>query len=107
MKNVAPSSVAARMLGGDTIHALCKLPFGKGSLALKKGRLGKEALRMHRQKWDSAIATFIDEISMISSDQLLLCDVRMRQAKINAAQPFGGLVVNIGGYDLQHVGVDC
>ena len=28
----APSNAAARLLGGDTLHALCKLPFGNARL---------------------------------------------------------------------------
>ena len=61
---------------------------------------------MDRRKWTSTIATFIDGVSMIPPDQFLQCDVRMWQAKMNAAQPFGGLAVNICGDSLQLPPVD-
>ena len=41
VRKLAPSNAAARILGGDTIHALCKLPFGKHNLKSKKGILEK------------------------------------------------------------------
>ena len=39
VQKMAPSNAAARLLGGNTLHALCKLPFGNASLTSKKGRL--------------------------------------------------------------------
>ena len=62
---LAPSNAAARLLGGDTLHALCKLPFGKSQLNSKKGRLAKTTLRRHQQKWKNVVAAFLDEISMV------------------------------------------
>ena len=44
VQKLAPSNAAARLLAGDTIHAVCKLPFGNARLTSKKGRLAKEAL---------------------------------------------------------------
>ena len=43
---------------------------------------------------------------MIYADQLLQCDVRMRQAKVQHAHPFGGMVVTICGDVLQLPPVD-
>eukprot|EP00973_Karenia_brevis_P038726 5344337-Karenia_brevis.AAC.1 len=43
---------------------------------------------------------------MIPSDQFLQCDVRMRQAKMSTATPFGGLAMNICGDFLQLPPVD-
>ena len=48
VQQLALSNAAARLLGGDTIHALCKLPFGNDGLQSKKGRLTKQKLLMHR-----------------------------------------------------------
>ena len=102
VQKLAPSNAAARLLGGDTIHSLCKLPFGsKISLNSKKGRLKKSTLRAHRKKWMQSIAAFIDEISMVPADQFLQCDVRMRQAKMKPEIRFGGLAVNLCGDFLQ------
>ncbi len=43
VRKLAPSNAAARLLGGDTLHALCKLPFGKANLRSKKGRLNSDS----------------------------------------------------------------
>ena len=106
VKKLAPSNAAARLLGGDTIHALCKLPFGNVRLTCKKGRLTKGKLCAHRRAWMSTIAAFLDEVSMISADQFHQCDVRMRQAKQNPDHQFGGLALNICGDFLQLPPVD-
>ena len=106
MKKLAPSNAAARLLGGDTIHALCKLPFGNARLSSKRGRLTKAALQLHRRQWASTIAAYIDEISMISGDQFCQVDVRCRQAKMNFNRAFGALAINIGGDFLQLPPVD-
>ena len=89
------AALASGLLGGDTLHALCALPFGKARLTSKRGRLRKAALERHRKKWRSAISAYLDEVSMISGDQLLQCDVRMRQAKLRPEDPFGKLAVNL------------
>ena len=101
VQKVAPSNAAARILGGDTIHALCRLPFGNTKLTSKKGRLGPSALRTHRKVWENAVSLYIDEISMVAADQFLQCDVRLRQAKMNFDLPFGGLALNVCGDFLQ------
>ena len=106
VRKLAPSNAAARLLGGDTLHALCRLPFGKATLKSKRGRLGKTSLRSHRQQWDSVVQAFLDEVSMIPSDQLLQCDVRMRQAKMQEQQRFGGLCTVLCGDFLQLPPVD-
>eukprot|EP00973_Karenia_brevis_P047520 6595810-Karenia_brevis.AAC.1 len=74
VRKLAPSNAAARLLGGDTLHSLCKLPFGGARLTTKKGRLTKQTLRLHRRTWDRAIAAYLDEVSMIPSEQFLQCD---------------------------------
>ena len=32
VQKIAPSNAAARLIGGNTLHALCKLPFGTAQL---------------------------------------------------------------------------
>ena len=49
----------------------------------------------------TAVAAYLDELSMVSSDQFLQCDVRMRQAKMNVRETFGGLAINVCGDFLQ------
>ena len=101
VQKLAPSNAAARILGGDTIHALCRLPFGKAKLTSKKGRLGPIALRTHRKIWENAVSVYMDEISMVSADQFLQSDVRLRQAKMKPEMPFGGMALNVCGDFLQ------
>jgi hypothetical protein len=49
----APSNTAARLLGGDTIHALCKLPF-IGTIYGKRGHLSAAVLRRLKDRWKNA-----------------------------------------------------
>ena len=80
---------------------LCRRPFGNARLTSRKGRLGATALQQHRALWQSTLAACMDEVSMVSSDQFLQCDVRMRQAKRQPDFPFGGLAMNVCGDFLQ------
>ena len=97
VRKLAPSNAAARLLGGDTLHALCKLPFGQVNLKMKQGRLAKCALRKHQKQWATAVQAFLDEVSMVSADQFLQCDVRLRQAKLKPCAKFSNLAMNICG----------
>ena len=101
VKKMAPSNAAARLLCGDTLHALVKMPFGHARLTSKKGCLTNLALRGLRNTWSGVIAAYVDEISMVSGDQLLVTDVRLRQAKICPEKKFGGLAMNLCGDFLQ------
>ena len=101
VRKLAPSNVAARLLQGDTLHSLGKLPLGKACLTSKRGRLSKDALTKHRKKWINVFAAYIDEVSTLASDQFLQCDVRLRQAKMNSDARFGNAAVDICGDCLQ------
>ena len=65
VQNSVPSNTAARILGGDTVHALCKLPFG--SLTGKRGQLSKDVLWKHRERRKQA-QFLLDEFSMLGRD---------------------------------------
>jgi hypothetical protein len=106
VQKLAPSNAAARLLGGDTLHALCKLPFGQHTLTSKKGRLQNSKLQNLRKKWNRVIAAYIDEISMVPANQFLQCDTRIRQAKKNSEDLFGGICINVCGDHLQLPPVD-
>ena len=97
VKKLAPSNAAARLFGGDTVHALCNLPSGNARLTCKRGRLTKGKLCALQRSWHSTIAAFLYDVSMISAAQFYYCDVRMRQAKQNVEHQFGGLALNICG----------
>ena len=108
VRKLAPSNAAARLLGGDTMHALCKLPFGRKRLTSKHGRLSHAVLTIHRAKWRNSVAAFFDEVSTISADQLMQCNVRIQQAMGPAVSSiaFGNLRVNLCGDFLQLPPVD-
>ena len=91
VRKLAPSNSAARLLRGDTLHALCKLPFGGAQLTSKAGKLKTPKLIELRKLWEKTVAAFLDEISMVSADQLCQADVRMRQAKQRSDSLFGNL----------------
>ena len=104
VRKCAISNAAARLLRGDTLHALCKLPIAE--LQQRRGRLSTPVLKRHRERWRTAHAAFIDEISMVASDQLLQADVRTRQAKMVFDLRFGGLGMVFSGDFLQLPPVD-
>ena len=74
VRKCALSNTAARLLGGDTMHALCKLP--REDFQHADGKLSSNVLKRLRARWASAVAAFFDEVSMISPDQLCQSDVR-------------------------------
>ena len=106
VRKCAPTNAAARLLGGDTLHAACKLPFGNTTIASKKGRLSVTVLDRLRKEWRAVVAVFIDEASMYTANKFHQGDVRMRQAKKQTNRPFGGLGATISGDFLQLLPVD-
>ncbi|CAK0855377.1 unnamed protein product [Prorocentrum cordatum] len=105
VQKCAPSNSAARLLKGDTLRALCKLPFGNVTVTGKKGRLTRSVLEQHRDRWECALACFIDEVSMVAAAQLFQSEVRLTAAK-NSAQAWGGLGMTLSGDFMQLPPVD-
>ena len=105
VRKCAPSNAAARLIGGDTVHALCKLPFGNTTIDSKKGRLSVTVLNRLRKQWEAARAAFIDEVSMVAADKLHQTEVRIKSAK-NLLRAFGGLGMTLSGDFLQLPPVD-
>jgi hypothetical protein len=99
VRKCAISNTAARLLGGDTIHALCKLPLT--SLQQSTSRLSAPVLKRHCERWRTAEAVFMDEISMVAPEQLCQADVRIRQAKCKPYLKFGGVGGVLSGDFLQ------
>ena len=104
VRKCAISNTASRLLGGDTMHALCKLP--REDMQQRAGRLTSSTLKKHRERWRSASAVFIDEISMVGPEQLHQADIRIQQATQNMHQVFGGLGAVLSGDFLQLPPVD-
>jgi hypothetical protein len=63
MRKGAPSNAAARLIGGDTIHALLTLPLF-GDLYGKQGHLTDPVKRTLRRKWKNARPTYLGELRM-------------------------------------------
>ena len=105
VRKCAPSNSAARLIGGDTLHALCKLPFGDASIGSKKAHLSLAVRERHKKRWETARACFVDEVSMISADQLHQAEVRIKSAK-DPHRAFGGLGMTFCGDFLQLPPVD-
>ena len=105
VRKCAPSNSAARLLNGDTLHAVCKLPFGTATIKSKKGRLSTTVREKYRQRWEPACACFIDEISMVSPDNLFQSEFRMKEAKVSE-RAWGGLGMVLSGDFMQLPPVD-
>ena len=61
------------------------------------GKLSSAVLKKHRQRWKTAVAMFLDEISMVAPDQLLQADIRLKQAKGVTNFSFGHLLCVLTG----------
>ncbi len=64
VRKCAISNTASRLLGGDTMHALCELP--REYLQQKTSKLTNRVLKKHPERWRTAVALFVDEISMVA-----------------------------------------
>jgi len=105
---VAPTGIAALNAGGTTIHSQFLLPFGffipgrnqssdsfNGSGSYNQHILArKHPLNGQRKKILRSIDLLvIDEVSMLRADLLDAIDYRLRSARSNFYQPFGGVQV--------------
>ena len=95
----APTITAARLLGGNTIHALHHLP-RTGGLRGRQGRLRAVTITKHRKEWSHVVGHAADEIGMLSPKLLYQINVRTQSAKKNNAT-FGGLWSWLSGDFLQ------
>ena len=68
LRKGAPSNTAARVLGGDTIHALCKLPLVGGFLTKKAGgHLSAPVMRAHKRRWLTARSLYLRDFRVFSN----------------------------------------
>ena len=80
MNKGAPTNTAARLLRGNTLHALHKLP-SKGTILGRRAHLSGRVLKAYRRSWASKHAQAIDEISMVPPELLYRLQVRTQQGK--------------------------
>lgn len=98
VKVAALTGVAARLVGGTTIHSLLKLPVQKdGVITPNMPQLTGRYLKHMRQQWKDIEFLFIDEISMVPYEMLCMIDSRLRQLKNKENLPFGGINIIVFG----------
>lgn len=87
---------AARLIGGQTLHSCCALPFDSGTGSATAVSLGsqKDALQL---LWKHISTFLIDEASMLSNEVISFLDLRCKQIKNVAAILWGGLAVRLSG----------
>jgi hypothetical protein len=100
---VAPTGIAALNAGGVTIHSQFLLPFGmfiperiqlqhEGNFYTSDTLARKHSLNsVRKQVLRSIELLVIDEVSMLRADLLDAIDYRMKSARGNFAQSFGGV----------------
>ncbi|XP_046683455.1 ATP-dependent DNA helicase RRM3-like [Homalodisca vitripennis] len=92
----ALTGVAARLIGGSTLHRMLKLPVQKEGGVVSMPLLTGNYLRGMCQLCQNVELLFIDEISMVLYEMLCMIDSRLRQLKIPDVC-FGGINVILFG----------
>ncbi|XP_076393046.1 uncharacterized protein LOC143266003 [Megachile rotundata] len=93
------TGVAARQIFGKTLHSLFSLPIEKGT-AMTYRRLTGQRLEQERRKWRYIRWLIIDEISMVSYENLRIIHLRLQEFKMND-KLFGGVNVLLFGDIMQ------
>ncbi|XP_054719206.1 ATP-dependent DNA helicase PIF1-like [Uloborus diversus] len=96
VKVCALTGVAARLVGGSTLHNSLKLPVQKDGRIVEMPLLTGIFLQTMRRLWTDIEFFFIDEISMVPYEMLCMIDSRLRQLK-NTDNFFGGLNILVFG----------
>lgn len=91
----APTGVAARLVGGSTLHSTFALPIEKGRPEALRPLTG-ERLQRERTKWRHITWLIIDEISMVPYTTLKNIHLRLQQLKQDQGF-FGGINVILFG----------
>ena len=99
MRKSAPTNTAARVVGGDTSHALYKLPFS--TLLSKRARLTATVLQRYRETWRGVHCQNHDEVSMTPPSVFFQMEVRSRTGTGQTHALFGGLGTVLTGDFLQ------
>jgi len=100
----APTITASRLLGGNTSHALYKLP--RGTLHGKRGKLSARVLKGFRKSWEKARGQVVDEISVMTPGGFYQLEARSRTARNQPDLRFGDLLTFLCGDFLQLPPVD-
>ncbi|KAL0868792.1 hypothetical protein ABMA27_008224 [Loxostege sticticalis] len=93
------TGVAARQVLGKTLHSLFSLPIEKGNSTAYR-RLTGEKLEQERRKWRNISWLVIDEVSMVSYENLRMIHLRLQEFK-NNDKLFGGINIVLFGDIMQ------
>ena len=95
----AATGVAARMIGGTTVHSFAGIGLGQGSFeeVLARVRSRPEVVR----SWQRCRVWLIDEIGMLGKDVFELLEKLARVLKKKPQEPFGGIQMILVGDFLQ------
>ena len=96
----APTGLAAFNVGGVTIHRLLQLPIEHEGRPAGYWRLGKDALKVMRASLSQLRLLIVDEVSMVSSLNLVYIHLRLEEI-FARNQWFGGVNVLFVGDILQ------
>ncbi len=95
MKKGAPTSKAAFIISGETLHSVLEIPVqSKSSVFLP---LKNEKLKELQEKFKNCKILIIDEFSMLSQVMIAKVDSRLRQIKPDVDLIFGGISVILAG----------
>jgi hypothetical protein len=90
LRIASQTGVAAGNVGGSTLHSLLRLPFNDKD---KEGALPDTVIN----NFQNVTLFFIDEISMTGCVTLNCVSNRLKDAKSNAGEPFGGVDMIFAG----------
>uniref|UniRef100_A0A2A4JST8 ATP-dependent DNA helicase n=1 Tax=Heliothis virescens TaxID=7102 RepID=A0A2A4JST8_HELVI len=93
------TGVAARQVFGKTLHSIFSLPIEKGNIMNYKKNTGQK-LENERRKWRNIYWLIVDEISMVSYENLGIIHLRLQEFK-NNNKLFGGVNILLFGDIMQ------
>ncbi|KAF9817320.1 hypothetical protein SFRURICE_010779 [Spodoptera frugiperda] len=93
------TGVAARQISGRTLHSDFSLPIEKGSTMTYR-KMSGQPLERERRKWRYIKWLVVDEISMVSYENLRIIHLRLQEFKNNNSL-FGGINILLFGDIMQ------
>jgi PIF1-like helicase len=83
VKVCALTGVAARLVGGSTLHSSLRLPVQRDGVIVELQSLTGNYLEIMRREWKDIEFIFIDEVSMIPYEMFCMVDSRLKQLMNN------------------------